>query len=145
MTTSNRFLQKSRGVPSIGLWLLSVSGVIVSAAAAGNVEHGKQLYETRCMACHALDSNREGPAHRGVFGRQAGAVLTFNYSKAVKNSGVIWNEKTLDLWLTNPEQFIPGQEMGFSVPDANDRADIISYLRSLSPNKQSVDKQSANN
>lgn len=117
-------------------WLATaLSGAVIHIAWAGNAEHGKQLYETRCMACHALDSNREGPAHRGVFGRQAGAVSTFSYSKAVKNSGITWNEKTLNLWLTNPEQLIPGQEMGFSVPDAGDRADIISYLRTLSVNK----------
>lgn len=106
--------------------------IATSNAFAGDVVHGQQLYETRCMACHALDYNREAPAHRGVFGRQAGAVPNFQYSAAVKNSGVVWNEKTLDQWLRNPEEFIPGQEMGFSVPDAAERADIIAYLRTLS-------------
>jgi len=136
MKFSKNSLQVKYCSRAFSIWIFStLQTAVASSALAINVERGKLLYETRCMACHALDSNREGPAHRGVFGRQAGAVPTFSYSKAVKNSGVIWNEKTLDLWLTNPEQFIPGQEMGFSVPDAGDRADIISYLRTLSPNK----------
>lgn len=103
----------------------------IAAVRAGDATRGKQLYDSRCSACHAPDGNREGPAHRGVFGRKAGSVPNFAYSDAVKNSGVTWNEKTLDQWLTNPEAFIPGQEMGFLVPDPTDRADIISYLRTL--------------
>ena len=114
-------------------WLaIPLSLFFTLAAQAGDAVHGRQLYMARCAVCHGLDSNREGPAHRGVFGRRAGSVANFSYSIALKKSGVVWNEKTLDLWLTNPEQFIPGQEMGFSVPDANDRSDIISYLRMLS-------------
>ena len=53
----------------------------------------------------------------------------FDYSPALKSSKVIWNERTLDRWLTNPEATIPGQKMGFSVPDPIDRADLIEYLR----------------
>jgi cytochrome c len=42
----------------------------------------------------------------------------------------MWNTKSLDRWLANPELFIPGQKMGYSVPDAKDRADIIAFLAS---------------
>jgi cytochrome c len=49
----------------------------------------------------------------------------------LKKAKVVWNEKTLDRWLSNPEATIPGQKMGFSVPAANDRADLIEYLRSV--------------
>ena len=99
------------------------------SAKAGNIERGKQLYESRCGACHSIDENRAGPAHKGVFGRKAGLAKGFDYSPAVKASKVIWNAKTLDQWLANPEKLIPGQKMGFSVPEANDRADLIEYLR----------------
>lgn len=105
---------------------------IATCANAGDATHGQQLYQARCTVCHALDSNREGPAHRGVFGRKAGSVANFDYSPALKSSHVVWDEHTLDLWLTNPELFIPGQKMDFSVPEAGDRADIISYLHTLS-------------
>ena len=99
-----------------------------SAALAADAARGKQLYESRCIGCHSIDANRVGPAHKGVFGRKAGAVKGYDYSEAMKKTKVVWNEKTLDRWLTNPEQLIPGQKMGFSVPDPKDRADLIEYL-----------------
>ncbi len=96
---------------------------------AGNADRGKELYESRCGACHSLDDNRVGPAHHGVYGRQAGRAKDYEYSKAVASSKVIWTEATLNRWLTNPEQLIPGQKMGYSVPDPQDRADVIAYLK----------------
>lgn len=69
--------------------------------------------------------------HMGVFGRKAGSIADFDYSKAVKKSKIVWNDKTLDRWLTDPEKLIPGQKMGFQVPEATDRADVIAYLKTL--------------
>lgn len=100
------------------------------AYASGDAKNGKLLYASRCIACHSIDANLAGPAHRGVFGRKAGSVIDFDYSPALKKSTVIWNEKTLDKWLTNPEKFVPGQQMGYSVSDAKDRKDLIAYLKS---------------
>ena len=91
---------------------------------------GKALYESRCTACHSLDHSRIGPAHRGVFGRHVAQVAGFDYSPALRRSHVVWNAKSLDRWLTDPEAFIPGQKMGYSVPDAQDRTDIIAFLAS---------------
>jgi cytochrome c len=99
------------------------------AYAGGDATQGKLLYAARCIACHSIDTSLAGPAHRGVFGRKAGSVIDFDYSPALKNSKVIWNEKTLDRWLANPEKFLPGQKMGISVTDAKDRADLIAYLK----------------
>jgi cytochrome c len=62
---------------------------------------GKRLYECLCVGCHSLDENRAGPAHRGVFGRRAGRAPGYDYSPAVKNSKITWNEKTLDRWLAD--------------------------------------------
>lgn len=107
---------------------------IVSAAwAAGDATRGQELYESRCVACHSVDQSRVGPAHQGVFGRRAGRVVGYDYSAALKASKVIWSEKTLDAWLTNPERLIPGQKMGYMVTEAGDRADLIAYLRKVSP------------
>jgi len=105
--------------------LLAATDHTVAADAA----HGQELYESRCGGCHSLDANRVGPAHRGVYGRKAGSSANFGYSTAVKNSTVVWEEKTLDAWLTNPQSLIPGQRMNFRVATAEDRADIIAYLR----------------
>lgn len=104
----------------------------VDTAAAADAQHGQELYESRCGGCHSLDANRIGPAHRGVYGRKAGSAPNFAYSTAVKSSTVVWEEKTLDAWLTNPQALIPGQRMNFRVAAAGDRADIIAYLRQQS-------------
>ena len=98
---------------------------------AADAVHGEEIYNSRCIACHSPDANRVGPKHRGVVGRTAGTVPDFNYSKAVKSSGVVWSEETLDKWLTNPQAFIPGQRMNFKVADPADRADLIAYLKTL--------------
>ncbi len=118
-------------------WWLSLTAVSWSVMAAahatgmtGDAARGKALYESRCTACHSLDRSRIGPAHRGVFGRHAASVRDFNYSPALRQSRVTWTPQNLDRWLTNPEAFIPGQKMGYSVPDPQDRADIIAFLAS---------------
>ena len=110
---------------------LAMLWAVASSASAGDAAHGEELYNSRCVACHSPDANRVGPRHRGVVGRTAGSLSDFNYSKAVKNSGVVWSEETLDKWLTNPQAFIPGQRMNFKVADPTDRADIIAYLETL--------------
>ena len=104
---------------------------IAPTALAADAAHGEEIYNSRCIACHSPDANRVGPKHRGVVGRTAGTVPDFNYSKAVKSSGVVWSEETLDRWLINPQAFIPGQRMNFKVTDPADRADLIAYLKTL--------------
>ena len=98
--------------------------------AKGDPVRGHALYQSRCTACHSLDHSRIGPAHRGVFDRTAGSVPGFDYSPAVKDSGVRWTAANLNLWLTNPEAFIPGQKMGYQVSEPVDRQDIIAFLAS---------------
>ena len=112
--------------------LLTVAALLHSslACADGDVKNGELIYASRCIGCHSIDANRTGPAHRGVYGRKAGSAADFNYSAALKKSTVIWNENTLNKWLENPEKFIPGQKMGYSVPDVKDRKDLIAYLKS---------------
>jgi|SRR5262252_3221690 len=102
------------------------------AAAAGDAARGKDLYETVCTVCHAVDQNKVGPAHRGVFGRKAGSAPGFKYSAALTASSVVWNDDTLARWLTDPEKVIPGQMMGVSVSEAKEREDIVAYLKTLS-------------
>jgi cytochrome c len=100
-----------------------------SAFAAGEAERGKTLYAAKCAACHSLEYNGVGPAHRGVFERKAGAVAGYDYSPALKASSLIWNATTLDRWLANPEKLVPGQKMGIAIADAKERRDLIAYLR----------------
>ncbi len=113
---------------ALAIVLLSVATL---AVAEGDSQRGRELYESRCVACHSVDQNRVGPAHQGVYGRRTGRAAGYGYSAALSKSNVIWTERTLNAWLSNPERFIPGQKMGFSVPEAHDRADLIAYLKTL--------------
>lgn len=113
----------------LGLGLAMLTGFSGAATAAGDTIRGQELYHTMCMSCHSIDYNGVGPAHKGLFGRKAGGRADYQYSPAVKSSSIVWADKTLDKWLTNPEKLIPGQKMGFMVPDAKDRADLIAYLK----------------
>jgi cytochrome c len=99
------------------------------ARAAGDAPAGAALYQARCTACHAMDHHGVGPAHRGVFGRTAGTAPGFAYSDALKGSRLVWRDDTLDRWLADPEKAVPGQRMFVNVPDAQERADLIAYLR----------------
>lgn len=102
---------------------------VAPALAAGDSVKGKRDYDQRCAACHSIEFNGTGPAHRGLFGRKAGTAANYAYSAALKSSSVIWSDKALEKWLSDPEKFIPGQKMWISVPDAAERQDIIAYLR----------------
>jgi cytochrome c len=96
----------------------------------GDALRGKGLYQA-CQACHAVDDNDLGPRHRGVFGRHAGSVADYNYSPALKSSGLTWDRRTLDNWLSNPSALVPGTKMFFKIDDAQSRADVIAYLATL--------------
>jgi len=111
------------------LFLWACAAAALPAVAAGDAEAGSVLYQARCAACHSLDFNGVGPAHRGVFGRAAAQAKGFAYSDALKSSRLVWTEDTLDRWLADPEKTAPGQRMGINVPDAKERADLIAYLK----------------
>jgi cytochrome c len=102
-----------------------------AAVAAGDATRGKSVFERKCTGCHAIDGDREGPLLRGVYGRPAGTVPGFGYSKALKNSGFVWDEDRLERWLRDTDADVPESAMGFSVPKAQDRADLIAFLKTL--------------
>nr|WP_281721381.1 c-type cytochrome [Nitrosomonas nitrosa] len=102
-----------------------------SAADRSDAARGQKLYESRCAGCHSIDAHRIGPRHRGVFGRRAGTAAGYDYSPALRASGLIWDAPTLERWLANPTALVPGTRMGIRISDARDRRDIIAYLRSL--------------
>lgn len=98
----------------------------------GNPIRGKELFEKRCGGCHSLDNDKEGPHLRGVYGRKAGSVPGFKYSDAMKNASLTWDAASLDRWLTDTESVVPDNDMDFHVPKADERADIIEFLRVMS-------------
>ena len=95
----------------------------------GDPARGLALYEV-CKGCHELRESKQGPAHCWLVGRPAGKVPGFVYSDAVKDSGLVWDEKTLDQFLKSPLSFLPGTQMGFAgYHDPKERADLIAYLK----------------
>jgi len=117
----------------------------IAQAQPGDATRGERLFGN-CIACHSLqpDKNLTGPSLSGLFGRNAGGLESFaRYSDALKSSGLVWNDKTLDTWLADPERAVPGNEMPFAgIKSAQDRADIIAYLKETSqPSSRTAQKQ----
>jgi len=102
------------------------------SSAKGDPSRGAQLYVKECQACHSLTSSDNAPMHCGLLGRKAGTVPGFAYSEAMRSSQLVWDEKTLDEFLTAPYIVLPGTIMGFpgfGLPE--DRADVIAYLKQV--------------
>lgn len=101
------------------------------AFATADVARG-QLLSLACAACHTLDAaggTLVGPNLHGVFGRRAAAVPGFDYSPALKSSGLVWTPVSLEAWLAEPASFVAGTRMAFTgYRSADDRRDLIAYL-----------------
>jgi cytochrome c len=114
---------------------------IVCAGPAGAAEpdlvpdlvNGRILF-ARCGICHALTAEKskgkKGPTLAGLFGRKAGTLPGFKYSKAMRAKGIVWTEATLDVYLTKPKAYVPGTTMIYGgLRRKSDRADLIAYLK----------------
>ncbi|MGE0583149.1 MAG: c-type cytochrome [Steroidobacteraceae bacterium] len=115
-------------------WLILMQAPTQAARAdtilAPDPARGAALYAARCGACHAIDDNGAGPRHRGLFGRRAGTQPGYDYSPALRASGLTWNRDTLDRWLADPAALVPGSRMFVQLADSTqDRADILEWLR----------------
>jgi cytochrome c len=113
-----------------GLGLLSLSGLALAQAGAGDAARGQAVFDDRCGMCHSLTDNLQGPRLGGVVGRKAGTVAGVDYTDAMKGSGITWTPDRLDPFLADPAKLVPGTAMPISVPDAKERADLIAYLAS---------------
>jgi len=112
-----------------------VSLGLSSTAMAGDPALGEKVFK-KCKACHVVDSdkNKTGPHLVNIMGRQAGSVEGFKkYSKAIKESGIVWDEATLDGFLEKPKAYLKGTRMAFAgLKKEEDRANVIAYLKQLS-------------
>ena len=115
-------------LPSTLLLVLLCSS---SAFADADAVKGKQLFN-RCSACHSTEGqNKSGPPLNGVSGRKAGIAQGYNYSPAIVGSNVTWTDEALDRYLAGPTKMIRGSRMSVSITREQDRADLISYLKTL--------------
>ncbi len=91
----------------------------------------------RCASCHDISkaaSTKLGPNLRGVYGRPSGSLQGYPYSPAMMQAHLVWNDQTLDRWLAKPTSLVPGTAMAFAgLPNAQDRASVIAYLRDPGP------------
>ena len=110
-----------------GALTISASG----AALAGDAAAGEKVYK-KCKACHALEAgkNKVGPSLAGIVGQEAGKVEGYKYSKAMAESGVVWDDANLDAYLAKPKDFIKGTKMSFAgLKKEEDRANVIEFLK----------------
>ena len=105
-------------------------------AVADTVEDSQVAFNNSCRTCHSAKEgdNRLGPSLAGVVGRKAGTAAGFKFSSAMQGSNIVWNEKTLDAFVTNPDQVVNGNGMKpfGGIADAEQRGQIIAYLKSIS-------------
>ena len=128
------------------LSLVALSAAIAlhaGVAQAGMTDAGKKamqaageiMFEQRCRSCHADDPARKAyvPSLIGVIGRKAGSLEGFEYSDAMKNSGIIWNKNTLRAWMADNDGFMPGTRMRHvGIDDRTEQDFLLTYLTNLS-------------
>ncbi len=126
---------------------LAILGVLAMIspvlAADGNAARGQSIFGA-CAGCHSLEPGRNmtGPSLAEVWSRKAGTLPSFlRYSSALKSSGVVWNDTTLDSWITNPQHLVPGNAMTFAgIQNSQQRADLLAFLRQATQPGQAVQR-----
>lgn len=109
---------------------LAAIAICAGAARAADVEAGRKVYNA-CKTCHVLEAGKKkiGPSLHGVFGRTAGTVDGFNYSPAMKASGIVWDDATMRRYLKNPKEMVKGGRMAFAgIKSDADLDNLIAYL-----------------
>jgi cytochrome c len=121
--------------PLIGTVALAMTTLFATAVwAAGDVSRGKEIFQRTCINCHSTEIgvNKIGPSLHGVVGREVAIVPDFIYSDALKATRKTWTEAELDAYLADPRGAMHGVKMFFKgLPDADQRVDVIAYLKTL--------------
>jgi cytochrome c len=113
----------------------TLAGALLVAPAnaqTGNANRGQRVFGA-CAACHSLEPNRNmtGPSLAELWNRKAGGLASFHrYSPALQSSGIVWNDKSLDEWLKDPQHLVPGNTMTFQgIGNDQQRADLLAFLK----------------
>ena len=110
--------------------LISVALLASPAVAEGDAKKGKKVFN-KCKSCHFADKekNKVGPHLVGLFGRAAGSMEGYKYSKAMMDSGIVWSAETLAPYLAKPKKAVPGTKMAFAgLKKEKQIANVIAYL-----------------
>lgn len=118
-----------------GLAAYAISiAVGAGSALAQDPDEGANVFR-RCAACHTVEeggANRVGPNLFGVIGATSGARDNgFNYSPALREAALTWDDSNLDQWLANPRAFVKGARMPLGVANEQQRKDVIAYLKQV--------------
>ena len=116
-----------------GLLLIKFLVMSATAWAAGDPAAGEKAFASHCTVCHATTpgQNKVGPSLAGIVGSNSGAVPGFNFSAALKDANITWDDTNLDKYLANPTGFIHGTKMFVNLPNETDRQNVIAYLNTL--------------
>ena len=104
------------------------------ALAEGDAVKGKEAF-AKCGICHTFDKNAVGPELKGIVGRKAASAPDYAYSPGMKKlgeEGFVWTPENIDKWISNPKAMLPDSPMAQlfqGVPDAQERANIVAYLK----------------
>lgn len=103
------------------------------ASAMSLEQRGSKIYR-RCQACHTLEEdgrNKVGPNLWGIYGSAAGAKEGYAYSKAMLASEIVWDQETMDAYLTKPADYVKGTKMSFiGLKNKEDRDAVQAYMQS---------------
>ncbi len=118
------------------LLLLSVCFPAVADMPAGDAERGKLKFGP-CRTCHYPEKgvgHNNGPSLWNIFNTRVGSQQGFDYySDALKQADFVWTPALMNVWLADPQRFLPGNMMmSLGIEDAQDRADVIEYLKTFS-------------
>jgi cytochrome c len=119
----------------IGAASVLIVGLSVTAASAqsGDAARGQRVFNLQCKACHTLEkggASVTGPNLHGVFGRKAGTATGFEFSEAMKKSGIVWDDATIADYNRDPKGKVPDTKMVFNgVKNAGQLADLVAYLK----------------
>ena len=130
---------------SLGAVCALICATTAAAEGAGDAARGEVVFR-QCQSCHEVGAdaeNRVAPHLNMVFGRAVGTVEGFRYSNALRNAGtdgLVWQDGTLDAFLTDPRGYLPGTRMSYrGLPDPQDRMDLLAYLHRFSGSDEALD------
>ena len=132
-TGEMRLYKMGPSMRKAGLVLMVMLGSSPTALAAGDSTAGQTVFATHCAACHSTQPGKNvvGPSLAGIVGSKSGSVPGYEFSPAVKDANITWDDADLDKYLADPAGFIPGTRMLINLPNETDRQNVIAYLNTL--------------